>query len=159
MNVGRPKKADEPKIKAEIMKCFLNGDNILGASDKLGYNKETINNYYREFSKTVIEDLDKDFVNRQKTSKEIALLRLNKVIDEIMTHFGILKEKAADEFDNDAWDRNKIAAMALVGNLIQQRADIEMCPTIDVDIEQMVANAIKSKEKILDKKPGNKPQK
>ncbi len=158
MNTGRPKKTDVPKIRAEIMKCFLNGDNILGASDKLGYNKETICNYYKEFSKAVIEDIDGDFVNRQKIAKEIALMRLNKVIEEIMTHFGLLKVKAADEIENDAWDRNKLAAMTAVGTLIQQRADMEMCPTIDVDLKQMVANALKTKEKLIDKKPGNSPQ-
>lgn len=152
---GRPKKTEQPKMKDEIMKCFLNGDTILGAAEKTGHGKNTINTYYKEFSNDLIEKIDIDFVRRQKTSKEIALLRLNKVIDEIMEHFGILKEKAADEVDNDSWDRNKLAAMALVGTLIQQRADIEMSPTIDVDIDRMVESALEAKKKLDKGKSGN----
>ena len=157
MKRGRPTKQDEPKIKEEIRKCFLNGDTILGAVDKTSYNKNTISDYYKEFTDELIEKTDKDFIRRQKMAKEIALFRLNKVIDEIMTHFGILKEKAADEFDNDAWDRNKLTAMGLVGTLIQQRTDIEMSPTLDVDIDNLVKAAFEAKVKIDKKQPGNKP--
>jgi len=156
---GRPRKPETPKIRESIRECFLNGDNILGAAAKTGHSKNTINSYYKEFADEIIEKDDKDFVRRQKTAKEIALFRLNKVIDEIMTHFGILKEKAADEFDNDAWDRNKLTAMSLVGTLIQQRTDIEMSPTLDVDIDNLVKEAFEAKKKIDKKQPSNKPQK
>lgn len=159
MERGRPKKTDTPKIREAIRVCFLNGDTILGAADKTGYNFKTINLYYKEFASEIIEKNDEDFIQRQKTAKEIALFRLNKVIDEISNHYGILKEKAADEFDNDSWDRNKLTAMSLIGTLIQQRADIEMSPTLDVDIDSMVKHALEAKNKIDKDKPSDKPQK
>lgn len=79
---GRPSKGTQVQIVSNIRPYFEKALSATFTANKTGYDVKTVCKYFNEWSKQLVEDEDKDFVQRQKEAKEHAILNLDYIIFE-----------------------------------------------------------------------------
>ena len=64
--MARPTKAKQVQNETRILEMFERGISALRASQLLKLNRNTVSSYYRIFGQRLIEDMNEDFIERQK---------------------------------------------------------------------------------------------
>src|SRR5437899_879483 len=79
---GRPSPKQSKTYRVQCEEAFENGWSALFAAKELHLNRHTVESYYIELREKFVEDLDRSFINRQKTAKEKAILELDNDIKD-----------------------------------------------------------------------------
>ncbi len=74
---GRPSKNGQVQIAREIRPYFEKCMTATFTANKTGHDIKTVCKYFNEWSKQVFETEDREFFQRQKESKELAILALD----------------------------------------------------------------------------------
>jgi hypothetical protein len=133
---GRPTNQEGIKIKEDIEKAFNKGWGVLYAAEQLKYNKETVSLHYIELREKLIEAMDKNFINEQRTAKYFAIKKLQERIGEI----DLIMHDAFDHKSGETniWHSTIIHCIEVKASLEQAMHALEMTPTIDIDVEKMI---------------------
>lgn len=146
MKRGRPEVTEQTKLYKALQTRFERGESIAYAAREEKVNIKTVQNYYREFREKMVEQTDQDFINRQKIAKEFALAGLDEDLQKLRTQFDELVQLCEDDPENSAWQSIRLQVTAKMAELKQQKADLEMSPTLDVSLEQMVEERLNDEE-------------
>lgn len=145
--MARPKRQDGVKIRKELLGYFERGCNVLYTSQQSKHNRKTVTQHFKEFGEIFVEEVDNDFITKQKVVKETCIAQLQGYIDKIDSEIKSLEiEAKMDREDSKTYRAQMHYLLVQVCNLIQQKADIEMTPTIDVSLEQMIEERIHEAE-------------
>lgn len=148
---GRPSVKEQEENLIKCKKMFYDGLSILSASEKTGLNKETVCNYYKEFREDFVENLDNNFVDEQRTAKQMALKKLEESIEQVEAAAAIALSNSHGE-DGSPWYGHYLRCLEMKASFEQQRYALEMQPTIDVSLERLMEEGLAELETC---KPGN----
>ena len=136
--MARPTKAKQVQNETRILEMFERGISALRASQLLKLNRNTVSSYYRIFGQRLIEDMNEDFIERQKIKKTLLVASLEKEIDDLEEQAAFTRISIEDDRENTALRNLLLSITVAKANLKQQIADIEMSPTLDVSLDQLV---------------------
>jgi len=140
---GHPPVKEQAKNRKILQEHFDKGHNVLYTARLTKLNRNTVSKYFKEFGESLTEEMDESFLIKQKVSKETCIARMQEYIDMIDKEIKELDLKIVDEDEDEkVWRSQKHYLLVQVTNLIQQKADIEMTPTLDVSLEQMIEERI-----------------
>lgn len=140
MGRGRPTKGKTTDIKKTLLEYFEDNKSAAYTARKTGHDIKTVYSYFKAFSEELNERIDNDFVCRQKRAKEMVIAKLEEDIEELTQQLDDIKKKCEDDPENSAWESLRLAIVSKRADVLQQKADIEMTPTIDVSLEELTKN-------------------
>jgi len=118
------------------------------------YNRNTINAYFKEFNEMWLTETNADFIMKQKNAKDKALgvldTRIADYEDQLtqtkaeITH---LRLDENDEVDVSDWTRLQFLRLQINQQIVKttdQKATLEITPTIDISLETMREEEIES---------------
>jgi len=135
---GRPTGKEAGKIKAELQKYFNRGNSQTYTIDKTGHDRKTIMQYWKEFRQTYIEEIDENFVARQRAAREAALCGIDEDIEAANEEVECMKS-IRNELNTIPAHGMYIKALEHRNFLIRKRAAMDMVPTVDVNIDKIIA--------------------
>ena len=114
------------------------------ASRVLGYNERTVETYYKEFYQQEPEETNLGFIQIQRSVKNRVLSRMDWILDNLEEQIDrISKQQKKDgTVDMVRYETLKTRILKLMSDVLQQKASIEITPTLDISLE----NYIKEKQ-------------
>lgn len=152
---GKPAGNKSKQITLDIKGAYDNGWSIRYAAQQLDYNEKTIAAHYKELREVMVEELNSDFATEQRHHKEICMTKLDRMIDRLENELAIIDLKI-NENENDMeyeWRKYRLELIDRIAILAQQKTDIQMRPTIDIDLDKMIEERIAESEELESKKP------
>ena len=155
--MARPTKSKQVDMEKILLEHFQEHHSAIYTAKLTGYNRNTVNAYFRTFAQKLLEEVDGDFVTRQKLRKELVIAKLEEDITALDNQLEqILKFTGTGEIEegNASLHGVRLNIITARANLRQQIADIDMTPTLDVSLDKLV-------EEVLDeaKSSGNSTEK
>jgi hypothetical protein len=98
---GRPSKAEQLKIRSDLLECFDESFSVEFAHKKTGYSRTTIKNYYRKFYDEIIETKEKDFIEQSKIEIEQTALAIEGQISKLLNKENNLGKQISDSFSKN----------------------------------------------------------
>lgn len=136
---GRPTKDKEISNRKRCMEYYENYQSAGFAAQQLGLNRNTVDKYYQEFSTKEIAETNKSFIERQRMVKNRVLTKIDIFIDkankQIERFENLLGQEGELSPDGVNFERLLQKSITDVNNLYQQKASLEMTPTLDIHIE------------------------
>ena len=124
MERGRPSSLESTKIRKSCQDAFIKGLSVLKTAEDLKLDKNTVSKYFIEFREKLVDGMDKDFVQEQRTAKQMAMKKLEDsiaVIDKLIERLlGNLDEEDA------IWYTQYIKCLEVKSGFEQQRYALEM---------------------------------
>lgn len=144
---GRPTKLEQIEIQNKLRPYFERYLSATFTSGKTGINIKTVCKYFDEWSKQVIETETKDFVQRQRETKEVIMLSMDSLIFENYE----LIDKIKNEIKNFQKNEKPIPKHLLslhaqilykISEIINAKGDLEVTPTLDISLEELIDKRI-----------------
>jgi hypothetical protein len=66
---GRPTRKQQKIIKPILEQYYHSGKPAYQVAEELGYNRKTVNRYFRKFYKATIKKMDEEFIENLKKSR------------------------------------------------------------------------------------------
>lgn len=145
---GMPSAIESKDTRKKCEDAFFKGWGTLFTARELHINKNTVSAYFVEFREKMRQQMDEEFITRQKSAKELAIMSLDdeiKAIDDLINDkdHGLMI-KTIEDPENPAWSAQVKSALEYRSNLKQQKHNLEMTPTIEVSVEQLLSEAQES---------------
>jgi len=151
---GRPTKKGQEEIRKTCQEHYEAYHSAAYTAQITKYNRNTINSYFKEFNEMWLTETNADFILKQKNAKDKALgvldTRIADYEDQLtqvkatLTH---LKEDEDDEVDIQDWSRLQFLRLQINQQIVKttdQKATLEITPTIDISLETMREEEIES---------------
>jgi len=151
---GRPTKKKQEEIRKDCQEHYESYHSAAYTAQITGYNRNTINAYFKEFNEMWLTETNADFIMKQKNAKDKALgvldTRIADYEDQLtqvkatITH---LKQDEDDEVDIQDWSRLQFLRLQINQQIVKttdQKATLEITPTIDISLEAMREEDIES---------------
>ena len=140
---GRPTKARQSVIRKECMEQYNMYTSAASASRTLFLNPHTVEKYYREFESKELEETNLEFIAKQRAIKKKVIGRLDDIILNLDAQFKTcvakLAESDADEkYDTQKYELMKTSVMKIMSDILQQKASIEVTPTLDISLDNYI---------------------
>jgi hypothetical protein len=108
------------------------------AAKKLELNRHTVEKYYQKFAAKEIEETNKSFIEKQRATKNRVIEKMDELIEEGREQLKRCKGMLGSDGDNSTeginFERILQKCVIDLSNLYQQKAEIEMTPTLDIHI-------------------------
>ena len=151
---GRPTKKGQEQIRKDCLEHYEAYHSAAYTAQITKYNRNTINSYFKEFNEMWLTETNADFIMKQKNAKDKALgvldtriadyeAQLQQTKDEI-THLRLDENDAVDISD---WTRLQFLRLQINQQIVKttdQKATLEITPTIDISLETMREEEIES---------------
>lgn len=151
---GRPTKKGQEQIRKDCQEHYEAYHSAAYTAQITKYNRNTINAYFKEFNEMWLTETNADFIMKQKNAKDKALgvldTRIADYEDQLtqvkatITH---LKQDEDDEVDIQDWSRLQFLRLQINQQIVKttdQKATLEITPTIDISLETMREEDIES---------------
>lgn len=140
---GRPSKAVQLQIVKDIRPYFEKSYSATFTAGKTGHDVKTVCNYFNEWSRQLVQDESKDFIQRQRESMENTIIHLDQIIFEEYNLLEDVNEEIKKSQKNGRpipkhLITTKFNILKEISNITQHRLSLLMTPTMDVDIDIMV---------------------
>ncbi len=158
---GRPSKKKQVELNKILVSHFNKYHSAAYTSEVTGINRHTVNSYFNEYCETQIEETTRDFVNKQKNAKDKALAALDRRIEDFELQLAdvgkriklVEKSEAGNQGDDTIlspeWSKLQFLRLNINQNLakiVDQKATLEITPTIDISLENIEGQFAKSDE-------------
>ncbi len=141
--MSRPTKSKQVDIQKTLLEHFEQNHSAIYTAKLTGLNRNTVSGYFRTFADKLIEEVDQNFIVRQKVRKELVLVQLEEDLAELDRQLEELKILTNGiENTNSAMHSIRLNIITSRAALRQQIADIDMTPTLDVSLEILVEEAL-----------------
>lgn len=107
------------------------------AAEQLGLNRHTVEKYYQKFRSKEIEESNAEFIKRQHVTKIMVVTKMDKMIAESQAQidrFKSLLTEADASPEGINFERLLQKSITDMTALEQQKAELEMTPTLDLHI-------------------------
>ena len=110
------------------------------ASCTLRCDERTVKKYYKEFEQQEPVETNLDFIQRQRSVRNIVLSRMDWILDELEEQLDrISKQQKKDgTVDMARYETLKTRILKLMSDVLQQKASIDITPTLDVSLENYI---------------------
>lgn len=134
----RPSKAKQVDIEKTLLTHFNLYHSALYTAELTNINRNTVNAYFKTFQVSLVEDINSDFISRQKVRKEQVVALLERDLSELDKLLEQLKISTMKDEENASLLSVRLATIVARSNIKQQIADIDMSPTLDISIDQIM---------------------
>ena len=108
------------------------------AAKILKLNRHTVEKYYQKFQKQELKETNESFIASQRATKNRVIEKLDDTIEKAKAQIKRCEGMLGDEGDNSTeginFERILQKAVTDLANLYQQKAEIEITPTLDIHI-------------------------
>jgi len=143
---GRPPKAEQSHTLYVLKPYFQLKKSAKDTAKKTGYNIKTVTNYFNylyELEKKSVED---NFVEQQKLANEYALYKMVSLIEMLEARlFALEKQIESSEKIDPVLERLFMSQMEMLYDFTQNKAAIEMTPTLDVSLDELITQKIQGR--------------
>ena len=114
------------------------------ASCTLRCDERTVKKYYKEFEQQEPVETNLDFIQRQRSVRNIVLSRMDWILDKLEEQIDRISKQQKEDgtVDMVRYETLKTRILKLMSDVLQQKASIEITPTLDISLE----NYIKEKQ-------------
>ena len=140
----KTKTSKQEKIRKNCQKEYEKYRSIKHASIVLRRYKRMAEKYYKKFERQESIETDVDFIQTQRSVKNRVLPRMDYILDKLEDQIDrISKQQKKDgTVDMVRYETLKTRILKLMSDVLQQKASIEITPTLDISLE----NYIKEKQ-------------
>jgi hypothetical protein len=140
---GRPSKPRQAAIRRDCLEQYNLYTSAASAARTLDINPHTVEKYYREFEAKELEETNLQFIAKQRAIKKKVIGRLDDIIlnldAQFKTFVAKLAESDADEkYDTQKYELMKTSVMKIMSDILQQKASIEVTPTLDISLDNYI---------------------
>jgi DNA-binding transcriptional regulator YhcF (GntR family) len=128
-----PKQSDNEKKSLVFYEKYLSAGY---AAKELGLHRHTVEKYYQKFRNQEIEETTADFIKRQKSVKARVLERIDDLIMKAQAQVTRC-ELSETDYTPEGIQMERLLQKSItdLNSLYQDKASIEMSPTLDIHIE------------------------
>jgi len=131
-------KTATPKQTANEVKCMEYYEDFKSAGFaalKLGLHRHTVEKYYQKFRAKEIEETNEGFIQRQRAAKAQTVVKLDIIADQMEDQIKRVTLESTD-YTTEGVNQERLLQKSLTdaASLYQQKADMEMTPTLDIHI-------------------------
>ena len=138
------KTSKQEKIRKNCQKEYEKYHSVKHASSTLRCDEHTVEKYYKEFEQQEPVETNLGFIQTQRSVKNRVLPRMDYILDKLEDQIDrISKQQKQDgTVDMVRYETLKTRILKLMSDVLQQKASIEITPTLDISLE----NYIKEKQ-------------
>ena len=138
------KTSKQEKIRKNCQKEYEKYHSVKHASSTLRCDERTVEKYYKEFEQQEPVETNLGFIQTQRSVKNRVLPRMDYILDKLEEQIDrISKQQKKDgTVDMVRYETLKTRILKLMSDVLQQKASIEITPTLDISLE----NYIKEKQ-------------
>jgi len=138
------KTSKQEKIRKNCQKEYEKYHSVKHASSTLRCDERTVEKYYKEFEQQEPVETNLGFIQTQRSVKNRVLPRMDYILDKLEDQIDrISKQQKEDGTVNMVrYETLKTRILKLMSDVLQQKASIEITPTLDISLE----NYIKEKQ-------------
>ena len=138
------KTSKQEKIRKNCQKEYEKYHSAKYASSTLRCDERTVEKYYKEFEQQEPVETNLGFIQTQRSVKNRVLSRMDWILDKLEEQIDrISKQQKKDgTVDMVRYETLKTRILKLMSDVLQQKASIEITPTLDISLE----NYIKEKQ-------------
>ena len=138
------KTSKQEKIRRNCQKEYEKYHSVKHASSTLRCDERTVEKYYKEFEQQEPVETNLGFIQTQRSVKNRVLHRMDYILDKLEDQIDrISKQQKKDgTVDMVRYETLKTRILKLMSDVLQQKASIEITPTLDISLE----NYIKEKQ-------------
>lgn len=151
MKRGHPTKKDQVDLRKTLFEFWSKNRSVAYTAEQTKTNIKTVTAYFKEFAESITEDMNEDFIKRQKAVKQQALKAMDEMMVESETQLEEIKEKCADDPENTSWESIRASIIRDRMAFINEKANLEISPTLDVDLEELVEERLANSSTGTDK--------
>ena len=138
------KTSKQEKIRKNCQREYEKYHSVKNSSSTLRCDERTVEKYYKEFEQQEPVETNLGFIQTQRSVKNRVLPRMDYILDKLEDQIDrISKQQKKDgTVDMVRYETLKTRILKLMSDVLQQKASIEITPTLDISLE----NYIKEKQ-------------
>ena len=140
----RNKTSKQEKIRKNCQKEYEKYHSVKHASSTLRCDEQTIKKHYKEFERQEHVETNMSFIQTQRSVKNRVLPRMDWILDKLEEQIDHISKQQKEDgtVDMARYETLKTRILKLMSDVLQQKASIEITPTLDISLE----NYIKEKQ-------------
>ena len=138
------KTSKQEKIRKNCQKEYEKYHSVKHASSTLRCDERTVEKYYKEFEQQEPVETNLGFIQTQRSVKNRVLPRMDYILDKLEDQIDRISKQQKEDgtVDMVRYETLKTRILKLMSDILQQKASIEITPTLDISLE----NYIKEKQ-------------
>ena len=138
------KTSKQEKIRKNCQKEYEKYHSVKHASSTLRCDERTVEKYYKEFDRQEPIETNLGFIQTQRSVKNRVLPRMDWILDKLEDQIDRISKQQKEDgtVDMVRYETLKTRILKLMSDVLQQKASIEITPTLDISLE----NYIKEKQ-------------
>jgi len=138
------KTSKQEKIRKNCQKEYEKYHSVKHASSTLRCDERTLEKYYKEFEQQEPVETNLGFIQTQRSVKNRVLPRMDYILDKLEDQIDRISKQQKEDgtVDMVRYETLKTRILKLMSDVLQQKASIEITPTLDISLE----NYIKEKQ-------------
>ena len=138
------KTSKQEKIRKNCQKEYEKYHSVKHASSTLRCDERTVEKYYKEFEQQEPVETNLGFIQTQRSVKNRVLPRMDYILDKLEDQIDHISKQQKEDgtVDMVRYETLKTRILKLMSDVLQQKASIEITPTLDISLE----NYIKEKQ-------------
>ena len=138
------KTSKQEKIRKNCQKEYEKYHSVKHASSTLRCDEGTVEKYYKEFEQQEPVETNLGFIQTQRSVKNRVLPRMDYILDKLEDQIDRISKQQKEDgtVDMVRYETLKTRILKLMSDVLQQKASIEITPTLDISLE----NYIKEKQ-------------
>ena len=138
------KTSKQEKIRKNCQKEYEKYHSVKHASSTLRCDERTVEKYYKEFDRQEPIETNLGFIQTQRSVKNRVLPRMDYILDKLEDQIDRISKQQKEDgtVDMVRYETLKTRILKLMSDVLQQKASIEITPTLDISLE----NYIKEKQ-------------
>ena len=138
------KTSKQEKIRKNCQKEYEKYHSVKHASSTLRCDERTVEKYYKEFEQQEPVETNLGFIQTQRSVKNRVLPIMDYILDKLEDQIDRISKQQKEDgtVDMVRYETLKTRILKLMSDVLQQKASIEITPTLDISLE----NYIKEKQ-------------
>ena len=138
------KTSKQEKIRKNCQKEYEKYRSVKHASSTLKCDERTVEKYYKEFERREPIETNLGFIQTQRSVKNRVLPRMDWILDKLEEQIDRISKQQKEDgtVEMVRYETLKTRILKLMSDVLQQKASIEITPTLDISLE----NYIKEKQ-------------
>ena len=134
----------QEKIRKDCQREYEKYHSVKHASSTLRCDERTVEKYYKEFEQQEPIETNLGFIQTQRSVKNRVLPRMDYILDKLEDQIDRISKQQKEDgtVDMVRYETLKTRILKLMSDVLQQKASIEITPTLDISLE----NYIKEKQ-------------
>lgn len=138
----RPTRHKQVDMEKTLREHFEKHHSALYTSELTGHARDTVSKYFNAFAEKMVEEINTNFINRQKIRKEQVIAQLEHDLAVLDDHLKEVTNQSLGDASNASLHSVRLGIVKARSEIKQQIADIDMTPTLDITISEIMESRL-----------------